>query len=370
VDLLAYARQRWRTRRHRRLFKDGALLWQHIARDKPAVLKALYERFPRAPRSYVEAYLESLVRDHAGNPKAPLYLDAELGAWERQHQLVADLERRQGPLEGRSCLDVGCSNGSLLLAAREAGASRLVGVDVSATRLASARLLCAGTAIDLRLLDFVAQALPEDLGCFDVVFCTDVLEHVHSVPHAFSGLKQALAAGADSYVYVSLFNGRHPSCVRSEPHYGVPGLVLLEPGDAREVWLGVRSGLSSRLDYEVHEWPEYGALKALAGQRSLRLEPLEDREAILGTRGTFWRDYARRAEDLGRGVEEDLARLAMPARHRDLIQARFQEYARTWREAHQAFAEAEPRLPEEAVVDFYMTWYAQPLRFLLRHDDK
>src|SRR4029079_7671797 len=81
VDLLAYARQRWRTRRHRRLFKDGALLWQQIARDKTAVLKALHERFPRAPRSYVEAYLESLVRDHAGNPKAPLYLDAELGAW-------------------------------------------------------------------------------------------------------------------------------------------------------------------------------------------------------------------------------------------------------------------------------------------------
>jgi 2-polyprenyl-3-methyl-5-hydroxy-6-metoxy-1,4-benzoquinol methylase len=367
VDLLARAWRLWRTRRHRRLFKDGSLLWKRIRQDKPAVLEALHERFPRVPRSYVEAYLESLVREHAGNARVPLYLDAELGAWERQHQLVAELERRQGPLQGRSCLDVGCSNGALLLAAREAGASPLVGVDVSATRLETARLLCAGTAIDLRVLDFVAQGLPEGLGPFDVVFCTDVLEHVRSVPQALSGLRQALAPGASSYAYVSLFNARHPSCVRSEPHYGVPGLVLLDAEDAREAWHAVRSGLQSTLDYEVYDWPEYGGLKALAGERSLRLEPIENREAIVRTRGAFWRAYARRLEDLGRGLRRDLARLAMPPRHHDLIQRAFEAYRRTWLDAHHAFADAESRLAEEAVVDFYMTWYAQPLRFLLRH---
>jgi SAM-dependent methyltransferase len=241
-------------------------------------------------------------------------------------------------------------------------------VDVSPTRLESARFLCAGTSIELHALDFVAQGLPEGLGPFDVVFCTDVLEHVHSVPQAISGLKQALAPASDSYVYVSLFNGWHPSCVRSEPHYGVPGLVLLDPEDAREIWYGLRSGLQSTLDYEVQEWPEYATLKALAAQNRLRLELFgDDRVTALRTRGAFWRGYVRRLEALGREVRGDLARLALPPGSRDLIEGRFEAYGRRWVEAHGAFADAEPRLPEDAVLDFYMTWYAQPLRFWLRH---
>lgn len=39
------------------------------------------------PRSCVNAYLESLIRDHAGNPRAPPYLDAELGARDRLEEL-------------------------------------------------------------------------------------------------------------------------------------------------------------------------------------------------------------------------------------------------------------------------------------------
>lgn len=364
---MAGGRELWRTRRHRRLFKDGGLLWERIRRDKPAVLEALYERFPRVPRDYVDAYLETLIRDHAGNPRIPLYLDAELGARERQAVLVAELEGREGPLRGRRCLDVGCSNGSLLLAAREVGASTLVGVDVSAERLESARRLCAGSGIDLRVLDFVAEGLPEGVGLFDVVFCTDVLEHVRSVPRALSGLKRALAPGAGSYAYVSLFNGRHPSCVASEPHYGVPGLVLLDPEDAREVWNAVRASLSSTLDYEVHEWPDFATLQALAAERSLRIEVLEDRAAILRGRRRFWRDYERRLEDLRGSVRAGLGGLEMPPGHRELVLGRLEEYGRVFLEAHRAFAAAEPGLSGDEVVGFYMTYYAQPLRLLLKH---
>ena len=357
----------WRTRRHRPLFKDGARLWRRIGQDKPAVLRALYERYPHMPRSYVSAYLESLIRDHAGNPRAPLYLDAELGARERQLQLIAELEKQVGSLRGRSCLDLGCSNGSLLLAAREAGAWPLAGVDISNERLDSARGLCAGSGIELHVLDIATEGLPEGLGPFAVVFCTDVLEHVRSVPDALSTLKRALAPGAGSFAYVSLFNGRHPSCVRSEPHYGIPGLVLLEPDDAREVWHGVRGSLKSALDYEVNEWPAFGALKAMAADRSLRLEPLEDRRSILDARATFWRDYIRRLEELEVAVRGELAGLAISPGHRHLILDRLQDYGRTFRADHQAFAAAQPGLPEEGVVEFYMTYYAQPLRFLLRH---
>jgi 2-polyprenyl-3-methyl-5-hydroxy-6-metoxy-1,4-benzoquinol methylase len=365
--LAAQARDAWTGRRHRRLFKDGARLWRRIGQDKPAVLEALYERFPRMPRSYVDAYLESLIRDHAGNPRAPLYLDAELGARERQRQLVAELEEHEGSLRGRRVLDIGCSNGSLLLAARDAGALPLVGVDISAERLASARLLCAGSGIDLRVLDFVTEGLPDGLGPFDVIFCTDVLEHVASVTQAAAALKRALAPGPGSFAYVSLFNGRHPSCVRAEPHYGVPGLVLLDPKDAREVWYSVRGSLQSTLDYEVGEWPDFGSLKSLAAGLSLRLELFEDRRAILRTRASFWGGYTRRLEELQAAVRREVAALALSPLHRALILDQLEDYGRTFRAAHQAFAAAQPGLPEEDVLNFYGTYYAQPLRFLLRH---
>jgi SAM-dependent methyltransferase len=280
---------------------------------------------------------------------------------------VAEVEEREGAIRGRRCLDVGCSNGALLLAAREAGASVVVGVDVSPTRLATARQLCEGTGIDLRLADIADGGLPDGIGPFDVVFCTDVLEHVRSVPRAMAGLKRALAPGPDAYAYVSLYNGRHPACVTSEPHYGVPGLVLLHPEDAREVWHAVREHLGSALDYEVFEWPAYGDLADMAAAAALRLIPREDRRSILRRRARFWRDYPGRLRTLEAEVRAALDRLPLSPRHRGLIQYSVDAYGRAFREAHDAFAAAEPGAPEDTVLDFYMTWYAQPLRFLLRH---
>jgi SAM-dependent methyltransferase len=309
------------------------------------------------PRDYVEAYLQGLIDGHAGNPRVTLYLDSELGAAARQARLVAELEALEGPLRGRRCLDVGCSNGALLLAARAAGASTLVGLDVSEERLASARRLCAGTGIELLAHDVVG-GLPEGCLPFDVVFCTDVLEHVSSAPRALRAIAAALAPGTSSYAYVSVFNPRHPSCVAAEPHYGVPGLVLLDPPDARAVWLSVRDGLGSALDYEVSEWPDFPSLAAAAAEAGLAVRVLDG--APPGRR--FWRGYEERMEDLLATVRTGLAGLSLSAAHRDLLTARVSAYARRYLADHEAFASA----PEEAAAGFHATYYAQPLRVVLR----
>ena len=67
-------------------------------------------------------------------------------------------------------------------------------------------------------------------------------------------------------------------------------------------------------------------------------------------------------------MRDALGRLTLSPRHRGLILYAVEAYGRTFREAHEAFAAAQPGLPEDAVLDFYMAWYAQPLRFLLRHE--
>ncbi len=88
------------------------------------------------------------------------------------------IERRVGPLDGKTLLDIGCGGGLLAEALTRRGA-RVTGIDVGEAALEVARLHLheSGLDIEYRLAtaeDFAA----EHAGGFDVVTCLELLEHV------------------------------------------------------------------------------------------------------------------------------------------------------------------------------------------------
>jgi 2-polyprenyl-3-methyl-5-hydroxy-6-metoxy-1,4-benzoquinol methylase len=83
---------------------------------------------------------------------------------------------------GKSFLDVGCMwrvNGGYSFHALEAGAARVVGLDIDpATPEFDARNRSAGSRVDFVQGDVNDPRLADTLGKFDVVFCSGVLYHV------------------------------------------------------------------------------------------------------------------------------------------------------------------------------------------------
>ena len=74
-------------------------------------------------------------------------------------------------------LELGCEAGNLLV--RAPRARRLVGADISARALADARLRFAARGREVELLQLDAeQPLPWERGTFEVVLCSEMLEHV------------------------------------------------------------------------------------------------------------------------------------------------------------------------------------------------
>jgi len=135
-------------------------------------------------------------------------------------------------------LDAGCAYGGYLVAASEAGAAEVVGIDVDADYLKLATELLAsyrvegrleiGSIDDRTLLDGICG----DVG-FDVVTCTDVLEHVDDPANTMAALARCLSPGGR--LYVTIPNHRNPEWVTSDPHFQIAGITLLPRDPAREV---------------------------------------------------------------------------------------------------------------------------------------
>jgi len=95
--------------------------------------------------------------------------DPEPWAWERRRALLLGEAR-----PGERVLDLGCGSGRFVAALRAAGAEP-VGVEIADAALERARAVAPGA--DLRLLE-PDGALPLEHGSVDLVWCSEVLEHV------------------------------------------------------------------------------------------------------------------------------------------------------------------------------------------------
>jgi len=111
---------------------------------------------------------------------------------------------RCGPLAGRDVVDVGCGGGLLSEAMARKGA-RVVGLDMAddLLRVAELHALEAGVSVAYRHEPAERHAL-DHAGCYDVVTCMEMLEHVPDPASVVEALARLARPGG--HVFVSTLN--------------------------------------------------------------------------------------------------------------------------------------------------------------------
>jgi len=146
--------------------------------------------------------------------------DPEPWAWERRRALLLSEAR-----PGERVLDLGCGAGRFVAALRDAGADP-VGVEVAEAALTRARAVAPGA--DLRLLE-PDGSIPLDHGSVDLVWCSEVLEHVADGAHLLQEARRVLRPDGRILVTVP-FHGRVQAALvallRFEAHFDPRGQHL------------------------------------------------------------------------------------------------------------------------------------------------
>ena len=160
----------------------------------------------------MRAYYEAFWRDAPADP--------EPWAWERRRALLLGDVR-----PGERVLDLGCGAGRFVAALREAGAEP-VGVEVAQAALDRASANVPGA--DLRLLGDDGS-IPLEHGSVDLVWCSEVLEHVADVAHLLLEARRVLRRGGRLLVTVP-YHGRVKAALiglaRFDAHFDPEGQHL------------------------------------------------------------------------------------------------------------------------------------------------
>ena len=172
--------------------------------------------------------------DRVDDSTLQMWIDFSLSSVERGRQAVASMGGVEA-FAGRNVLDVGCAYGGFLVAAKEAGARRVVGVDIDSNLLELARLQLADHHVtaDLSIEDITSEGVAARRGKFDIVLCNDVIEHVVDPLRCAANLASVMNRGGK--VFLEIPNGNAVDFMRRDGHYGLFGLTLLGRSEA-ERW--------------------------------------------------------------------------------------------------------------------------------------
>src|SRR3954449_497931 len=129
---------------------------------------------------------------------AELPEDPRPWAWERRRALLLAAAK-----PGERVLDLGCGAGRFVAALRDAG-SDPVGVELAEAALDRARANAPGA--DLRPVE-PDGSLPLEHASVDLVWCSEVLEHVADTEHALLEVRRVLRPGGRVLITVP-FHGR------------------------------------------------------------------------------------------------------------------------------------------------------------------
>ena len=205
-----------------------------------AVLRRL--GFRRPPPASGSAFSDAVYLRYGLEPGAPapsetvqMWLDFSLSSVDRGRYAVTAMGG-SSVFRGARVLDVGCAYGGFLVAASEAGARLLAGIDVNEELLKLARLQLADyrKSATLDRFDITAPDVVDKLGRFDVILCNDVLEHVVDPEAASAHLAELLDRGGSLFLQIP--NGKSVEFMLKDGHYGLFGITLLDRMRAERVW--------------------------------------------------------------------------------------------------------------------------------------
>lgn len=163
------------------------------------------------------------------SPTQRLYLDYALSTNLRGRDLARLYPRTA---KRPRVLDIGCGYGGTIRAFAEAGYETL-GLEIDPNlaefarlnieRISNAQVMCA---------DFVTEN-PTALGTFDLIFCTDVIEHVSDPDHALKVAASILRPGG--LLVLQIPNRDSVQQVLADGHFCLFGSTLLSRQEGREL---------------------------------------------------------------------------------------------------------------------------------------
>ena len=173
-------------------------------------------------------------------------------------------------------LDLGCGAGRFVAALRDAGADP-VGVEIAEAALERARAVAPGA--DLRLLE-PDGSLPLEHGSVDLVWCSEVLEHVADGAQLLHEVRRVLRPGGRLLVTVP-FHGRVKAAAialaRFDAHFDPQGQHLRFFTRASLAALAARGRASSRRRSTAAGGAPAAARVARRPRAATRLTPLASR---------------------------------------------------------------------------------------------
>ena len=350
------------------LSNDHAFFRYEITNNFEEMTLKLYKHYKYFSLDYIKRIISHFKNDSLiSNPCCMRYIESEFSILNSQFDLVNRLNRNGFDLKNKTVLEIGCSSGCLLFACSKSGASKLVGIDVSQSRLNNAREFLGDKLlkkkVSLLLIDIFTQDLPYDKRSFDVIFSTNLLEHVPSTYDYFGKVKEYLSdKSEDSFVLTSLCNKYNITNILTEPHYGIPGLILLSRKDAADLWYSERINLSSNLDYEVFDWFLYEEYQNIALSHGLKTFPLIDKYSVelIDTYLMNYEDYAVRYHQI---AIDKLESLNLSTNNTDMLAAAIDKYFDEYIRDHTT-----DELTPQRKVYLYLKYYTFVIEIIAMHE--
>lgn len=184
----------------------------------------LADRYPDASSSAsVDDFLSGLGQTHR------LYLEYAFGTNARGREALARFPAGSTP---RRILDIGCGYGGTLKAFADAGDEAL-GLEIDPTLADYARLNLGDTPQARVLCEDIVACDAAGLGVFDLIFCSDVIEHVSDPDVVLDRIHGLLAPGGTLVMHVP--NKDSIQQVLSDEHFCLFGFTLLSRQEGREL---------------------------------------------------------------------------------------------------------------------------------------